>query len=179
MKKISFVAVIALTATIFLNSCSSPKADAKSAVEYYNAIYDISDGEIKAFNELMSNLKAVVESMQTTGGAADSALVENYTVSYSKFQSLLKSDLEKLNSIKEVDPEINLKANYLKYVVFVDSSMTSIMPEFISVIRNGTMNDEFKTKFEAFSKLTNEQQSQRQKIDELSQKFMAKYELHK
>lgn len=171
---------LAILGGLLLCGCSGGKVNREEAVDYYNTIQQTSEAEVKALEGFVSLMKKGLQSaQQNSPQKLDSLSISQIRMKYQELINLLDNDLMKMATMKEVDPEIDLKENLMKYLVFADTSFKQLSPDMFALLENGleTMTEERQKKFLEFGEAARREQSQRKKIEELSAHFEEKYDL--
>jgi hypothetical protein len=175
MKKLKIILLLGFYTLLF--SCK-PAIDKKAINDYYFFIQTMSEKQDSSYSHFLNTFGTyMTKANESEGRRLDSSDLAILTTEYNTFMDELKSDITQLKNLKEVDNEINLKYNYEKHIVFVDSTLGDVMPKILSSLKIGldSVDNDFRNELNNLNIVVGKEQSQREKNDELSLKFRQRY----
>ncbi len=175
--KISHQTILLFGISLLTFSCETA-IDKENVDKYYSSIVIMTEKQDASYKKFVSTFKTLIDKANVSEGRRlDSTDLATMTNSYKVFIYGLKSDKKMLQNLKEVDQEINLKYNIEKHISFVDSALQAFMPKVFHYLKISldSADNKFWQEFDSLKIVTETEQNQRKKIDELAEKFRQKY----
>ncbi len=146
IKKLRLVAILGFTLVV-LHSCGN-KPTRADKVKFISEVYIQLSSISKNMENISAEFQTAADKVDTSANKRlDDATVASLTDSYAKKLSEIEASISKIDALKEVDKEANVKQKTLDYVKESKDLVKSIMDLTLKLLREGpeSITDDEKT----------------------------------